>query len=242
MMSFGQKILVFGLSGLISTVTLAAIPKTPTLSKAAVEEILSMPEKNRYILAEKKTDELYPQLLELASNTKKNLGVRWKSLTLAAHLKKQSAAKAIRPYLNSNEWYMRNAALVALQEISQAESQKAAMQLLDDKALVVRSAAVDALGSDLSAEMRDRLWEELRASYNFRKKESLWVRGQIASKLALSPEKEELSQFVAMLKENDSRLHAPSIVALEKITGQIKGSAKASTDQRRNLWLKWAQN
>jgi len=242
MMSFGQKILVFSLSGFISTSVFAAIPKASTLSRQAVEEILSMPEKNRYILAEKKTDEIYPQLMELASNTKKNLGVRWKSLTLAAHLKKQNSVQEIRPYLSSREWYMRNAALVALEEVSPAESQAAAMQLLADKALVVRSAAVEALGSDLTADVRDRLWEELRANYNFRKKESLWVRGEIAQKLAQSPEKAELAQFISMLKENDTRLHAPSIAALEKLTGQVKGSAKANLSARRDLWLKWAKN
>ena len=239
MVSITGRILLFSL---ISTSVLAAVPKTETLSKEAVEEILAMPEKNRYLVADKKTSELYPELLQLAANAKKNLGVRWKSLTLAAHLKKQAAVKDVSPYLTAREWYMRNAALVALQEISQADSQKAAMQLLDDKALVVRSAAVDALGNDLTVEMRDRLWEELSAGYNFRKKESLWVRSQIAQKLALSPEREEASRFVDLLKEKDTRLYAPCIAALEKITGETKGSEKTDLGERRKLWLKWAKN
>lgn len=238
-MSITGRILLLSL---ISTSVLAAVPKTTILSKEAVEEILAMPEKNRYLIADKKTDELYPELLQMAANPKKNLGVRWKSLTLAAHLKKQAAVKDVSPYLTAREWYMRNAALIALTEVSQSESQKAALQLLDDKALVVRSAAVDALGTDLTAEMRDRLWEELSAGYNFRKKESLWVRSQIAQKLALSPEKEEASRFVDLLKEKDSRMYAPCIAALEKITGETKGTEKASADERRKLWLKWAKN
>jgi HEAT repeat protein len=227
---------------LLSTSVMAAIPKQALMDSQAVEDILSMPEKNRYLVAEKKVDELYPRLVQLAANTKKNLGVRWKSLTLAAHLKRQESVKEIRPYLNSNEWYMRNAALVALEQVSAAEAQKAAIDLLDDKALVVRSAAVEALGTDLTAPLRDRLWEELRASYNFRKKESLWVRAQIAEKLSLSPEKAEVEKFVGMLKEQDARLHAPGVAALEKLTGEIKGSAKASIEERRGLWLKWARN
>lgn len=238
MTSFVQKILLLTL---ISASAMAAIPKPAGLSKEAVEEILSMPEQNRYVLSEKKADEIYPHLMELAANTKKNLGVRWKSLTLAAHLRKQKSVKEIRPYLKSNEWYMRNAALVALQEVSQAESQRAGLELLDDKALVVRSAAVQAMGTDLTAEMRDRLWEELRAGYNYRKKESLWVRGQIAEKLALSPEKSEVTEFVTMLKGDDSRLYPSGIAALEKLTGDMKGSTKSLAD-RRQLWLKWAKN
>jgi HEAT repeat protein len=236
---------IFGrvlLFSLMSTFVLAAVPKTSTLSKEAVEEMLSLPEQNRYRVADKKGNEIYPQLLRLAANTKENLGVRWKSLTLAAHLKRQASVKDVSTYLGAREWYMRNAALVALQEVSPAEAQKAALQLLDDKALVVRSAAVEALGTDLTAETRDRLWEELSAGYNFRKNQSLWVRAQIAQKLALSPEKDEAARFIDMLKEKDTRMYAPCIAALEKITGQIKGAAKTDLLARRSLWLKSAKN
>lgn len=233
-------VLIFGQS------LFAAIPKQVEKKAdvgALAEEILTMPEKNRFAVAEKKADELFPVLITLSQSEKKSMQTRWKALTLAAHLKKGQAMPELEKALKSKEWFMRNAGLVAIQSFNAPKAMKAAKDLLKDKALVVRSAAVEVIGSqkELGPETRDLLWEEMNASYNFRQKQGLWVREQILEKLAQSPEKKEMPLFLKALRE-EPKMHASAIVAMEKLADTKLGKANSTTDQKRQLWIQWAKN
>lgn len=240
-----QKILVsFAL--MMSSVAFAAIPpkvieKTDVLSLA--EEILTMPERNRYMVAEKKADELFPALITLSQTEKKSMQVRWKALTLAAYLKKNKAMPELEKALKSKEWFMRNAGLVAIQSFDARKAEMAAKDLIKDKALVVRSAAVEVLGAGagMTQATRDLFWEEMNANYNFRQKQGLWVREQILEKLAQNPEKNEMPLFVKALKE-EPKMHATAIVAMEKIAQTKLGKANTTIEQKRKLWIQWAKN
>ncbi len=199
-----QKKLAFSslfLSLLLAPALFAAIPpKVATKVDIGLlaEEILTMPEKNRYMVAEKKADELFPALVTLSQSEKKAMPVRWKALTLAAYLKKEKYLPELEKALKSKEWFMRNAGLVAIYSFDKKRAQSVAKDLIKDKALVVRSAAIEVLGNqpELAPETRDLFWEEMSASYNFRQKQGLWVREQILEKLAANPEKKEMPLFV----------------------------------------------
>jgi hypothetical protein len=204
-------------------------------------EVLAMPEQNRILVAKEKSQELYPSLITLAQSDAETMQVRWKALTLAAQLNPKLVLPELEKAIKSPLWFMRNAALVAMQSQHPQAAKKAALVLIKDKALVVRSAAVDALGADLDSASRDLLWEEMEAKYNYRKNQSLWIREQILGKLALSPEPREAALFYKALNEKNTKMHEPAILALENLNQRKLGSPSQKVSQKRELWLQWAK-
>jgi hypothetical protein len=226
---------------LLLSFTFAAIPPEKPISISA-EELISLPAANRVQVASKiKTEKISEQLWQMAFDEKKDMGSRWKSLTLAAQINREKASASLEKAIKSDEWFMRNAALVAYKEVFPDQATAVAEKLLQDKALVVRSAAVEALPSNLTNQMRDKLWAELYQDYNFRKKQSLFVRSNILQKLAESPRAQEKVLFVKALQEQDPRLHTPAVSALEKISNKILGDRKTKFEKKRALWLNWAK-
>jgi hypothetical protein len=207
-----------------------------------VEELLSMPGDNRAEVAKKRGGEFLSQLEKLAFSKDEDYRTRWKSLSLVAQIQGPKSEKILKKALKAPEWYMRNAALLAYQSVLPQKANEVAEQLLQDKALVVRSAAVGVLGKSTDSSARESLWSELSNPKNFRKKQSLFIRGQILAVLAQEPLEKEVPLFLKHLNESDSRLHASAIVALEKVTARKFGKKNDSIGEKRELWIKWAKN
>jgi HEAT repeat protein len=138
---------------------------------------------------------------------KESINLRWKSLIVLCKKISNDCVKDINSTLSSGDWFMRSAALEAAKVISVHEAKRVARKLLDDKALVVRSAALDALAQNLSLEDRHLVWTTLTDSKNLRKGKSLWIRGQALEVLARSPQKNEAKQFSKILNDKDDSLH-----------------------------------
>lgn len=136
---------------------------------------------------------------------------------------------------------MRNAALVALAEFNNNEAQKLAKSLLKDKALVVRSAAVEVLQANPRPEVRDLLWEEMSEKHNFRNKESLWIRAQIVEALAQKPSDHELKLFTKLIEDRDERVQSAAVTGLEKLTGVSLGESKMSRQKLIGLWQNYVR-
>ncbi|MNL47184.1 hypothetical protein D3C87_1699560 [compost metagenome] len=136
---------------------------------------------------------------------------------------------------------MRNAALVAMNEVHPAEAELLAKRLLKDKALVVRSAAVEILRTKVSAANRDVLWEELNQSYNFKNKQSLWIRSQIVEVLAVKPKNHELTMFSNLLSDKDERIQIPAVRGLERLTGVKLGEGKMKQSALVSLWKNYVK-
>ncbi len=149
---------------------------------------------------------------------------RWNSLVKAADLANVEQINIIKDFSKSSEWYMRNASLVALAKVNLPEAQKQAKLLMNDPALVVRSAAVDVLAMELSEENKNLLFNELSKPYNFNKKNSLWIRKQIIEKFFNVAGSADKSYFIKSLFDTDKEVALLSAKALEKITGKNVGS------------------
>jgi hypothetical protein len=209
----------------------------------SVEELLSMPAGNRAQVAKQRGNEFVPQLNEIAFSKEEDYRVRWKALILSVQIQGVRAEKTLDKALASSEWYMRNAAILAYQEVLPAKAKYHAQDLLADKALVVRSAAVEVLSKSLSDDgVRETLWDQMGQRRNFRKNQSLFIRGQILKALSEDPLQKELPLFVKHLRENDIRMHVPAIQALERITARKFGKNSDTLGKRRDLWMKWAKN
>lgn len=227
---------------------MAAIPRA--VPSVNVREILSLPAGNRLQAAISASEQVSPELLKIVAGENETLESRWKSVTLYAALKKEASLPMLTQWAKSPQWFLRNASLVAARTVSAEKAHDIALQLLQDKALVVRSAAVDVLSEDLKAEDRKTLWKEFSASYNFHRQQSLWIRGQILKTLANVPERSEKANFALALEDKDSRVYAQAVQALEKITKlklgdnlQIKNKVKIEDmEKKRALWIQWARN
>lgn len=243
-MTINRKLIItsMGLVALPIIVIMAfyaeAAPSESSTTVTALE-VLSQAESSRLDTVDKNPN-LYPSLIRVAFSEAHSVPMRWKALTLASRIKKEEALPDLEKALSHKEWFLRNAALLAMKEISAVKGQEAAIRLINDKALVIRSAAVKVIENDNQPEVRKLLWSELNHSYNFRKNQSLWVRSEIVSKLAQNPNSNEMDSFVKALRDNDERLHQPAISALEKVTQRKLGSAKNSVRELRNLWLDWS--
>ncbi|MEK6629005.1 MAG: hypothetical protein AABY53_10295 [Bdellovibrionota bacterium] len=161
--------------------------------------------------------------IDMASNNKLGMNSRWSSLVNAAGIaadgSDEDQLKQIKNFVNSKEWYLRNAAMIALSKINPLEAMIEAKKLLRDKALVVRSAAVEIISQNLTDEHKKLLIAELSKPYNFHKKNSLWIRKQIIEKLSTTAEMKDREVFAKSLFDQDKEISHISAKALERITG-----------------------
>lgn len=158
--------------------------------------------------------------LNSASDKRLSMNIRWNSLVKAAGLANPQQLEKVRQFARHTDWYMRNATLVALKQVSLTEAAAQARRLLTDKALVVRSAAVDILTENITAEDRQLLMSELNKPYNFNKKSSLWIRKQIVEKLALTAGQADRNFFAKAVFDTDQDVARIGARTLAKITGQ----------------------
>lgn len=186
-------------------------------TEVSAEEILTLPEPLRKQAVDGKAEQLYSPMAEIAFSPKKSVEMRWKALTMVAHLKKENAIPDLKKALESSDWFMRNAALLSLNSVSVVEGKKAAQMLLKDKALVVRSAAVEVLGPVMDEETRDLFWKEMNAKYNFRQNQSLWIREQMLTYLADNPSLSEKPIFMALTKNSSPSMKKLAMSALKKL-------------------------
>lgn len=183
----------------------------------------------------------FEEQYKVAKNPALSMATRWKALLQASDVAEGEQFNKILSFTKDKDWYMRNAALVALDKMGSDLVYDKAKELINDKALVVRSAAADILMRlQNSADVRRIFSKELSKNYNFNGKSSLWIRPQIMRYLTQKPQADEKSFFVQYLHDRDPAIASMSVDALEKLT-QVRFESK----DRKNLvaqWKKYAQD
>ncbi|ODS51068.1 MAG: hypothetical protein ABS42_00350 [Bdellovibrio sp. SCN 50-8] len=234
---------LFSFTGFLhhSKAALPAIDIRPEI-KVDVREVLSLPPENRLLVAASRSSELKQPLEKFAFNKEHDYNDRWKAVVLYAQISGQASHPFLSKAVKSSEWFMRNAALMAYQEVLPGRATDIAKHLLSDEALVVRSAAIAVLEKHLDSEIREILWSELEQPRNFRKKQSLWTRPQILEILAKSPMEHETPLFVVALREKETRINVPAIQGLERLTRQQPAKGITDIAAKKDLWLKWVKS
>lgn len=229
---------VFLMTALALTASLsaqAAIPAKNNL-RPKVMEILNLPPENRSQALLATTEDMYKEFVAVAFTENQTMRLRWRALMMAAENRREKSTPDLLKASVHKQWFMRNAALVALAEFNEPEAQKLARKLIKDKALVVRSAAVDVLQKSPRPEVRDLLWEEMNQKYNYRNHESLWIRSQIVEAMAQKPVDHELKIFTKFLNDKDARVQSAAVGGMEKLTGVKLGDAKVPREKLVLLW------
>lgn len=208
--------IAFGLV-FVGSPTFAAV-QSDVLQKTVVA--LRQPVEDRISALKNQGDAGFEALKQLAFDSKQALQLRWRALTMLPRVNALKAEAPLAEAAQSSEWFMRNAALVAMEQTKRAFTLKWAEKLLDDPALVVRTAAVQTLTAIHAVEKKDLLFQKLYSAENFHRGHSLWVRKHIAKALQQMASPGEEKQFALLLKDKDNTLHSSAISALNKITGQ----------------------
>lgn len=236
-----KRIILTATLALIPALTVQAAIPTKNNLRPKVMEILNLPPENRSQALLATTEDMYKEFITVAFAEDQSMRLRWRALIMAAEGRREKATPDLLKASVHKQWFMRNAALVALAEVNEAEAQKLAKKLVKDKALVVRSAAVDVLQKSPRPEVRDLLWEEMNQKYNFRNQESLWIRSQIVEAMAAKPANHELKLFTKFLNDKDARVQAASVSGMEKLTGVKLGDAKTSREKMVLLWQDYSR-
>lgn len=232
--------LILGLATPLMAANKPSIDYRPEV-KMSIDELLSLPAENRVEVGKTRGQNFAQELEKMAFNKDQQYGVRWKALILSAQIQGPKSEKLLEKAIKAPEWYMRNAAVLAYMDVLPRKAAAVARGLLNDKALVVRSAAVGVLGKKMDESDRELLWEALSSKLNYRKTQSLFIRPQILAVLANDPLEREMPLFLKHLRENDVKMHSSAIVALERVTARKFGKNKDSVDQKRDLWIQWAK-
>ncbi len=162
----------------------------------------------------------FATLKTVSEDSSQPLQVRWRSLTALSRIDPERSIPILQANLSSKEWFLRNAALIALKNCSRPRAIEAASSLLSDPALVVRTSAVQVLSDLNAAESSGVLWKKLFAEENFRNGQSLWIRKHIAQTLLQFSNRGSRNQFQDLLKDKDSTLHPMALHGLQKVTGK----------------------
>lgn len=229
----------------------AAIPRSlPGVSPATknsvnqeklITEALRLPIENRVQALRSQGDQTANVLKDWAFDRNRSLEIRWRALTALPYLDSRLGQLAIEMALKSEEWYLRNAATIALPALDRDYAVNSSARLLSDPALVVRTAAVQNLLKLNAREKTELIWRKINSPENFRNGESLWVRRHMAQALAEFSGPGQEDRFIALLKDKDRRLHPFAIQALERIRGPAPKREGRTLGQLRKHWLNWAE-
>lgn len=176
-------------------------------------------------------------LIQTAFDPKAGLQPRWRAVTTLGRMDGARYVSHLERALKSKEWYMRNAALIALQTSAHEIAVRWSMQLLTDPALVVRTQAARNLVRLNARETEPLLWQEIFSKRNFHGRESLWVRAHMAEALAHFATPGTGRLFQKLLLEPDTRLHKWAVMGLENASGFKMTTSSEPTEIRRQKWL-----
>ena len=219
---------------------LAAIPKTQP--SVPTTEALAMPLGNRVFLIRNQGPEGYRNLVKIMEDEKQTVELRWRAVTAIGRIGGIESKPELEKALTSREWFLRNAGLIALTNIDRSSAIEWARKLLSDKALMVRTAAVETIAGLRDSQSTELLWTKLYAAENYRGKQSLFIRRRIAESLATLENRGAENRFVHLLEDRDASLHPSAISALERLTAKKLGKTKDTVSVKREHWLAWGKS
>ncbi len=177
---------------------------------------------------------------EIAFSQSQPTSLRWKLFMEIVEKGGPEASAMIQKASVHRDWVLRSAALVGVKSLGVQPAKELGLRLLKDKALVVRSEAVNLLKQlPSNPQIRTHLWSELQERRNFRGGQSLWVRKQIVEFLAQNPVKEEKERFLKVLADRDQEVAALGQRGLEKLFGVQLGERETPLKDQHRLWSDW---
>lgn len=147
--------------------------------------------------------------------------MRWRCLFGAARVAGKNALPWLDQMAHHKHWLIRDASLKAMAALGATESKESLERALKDKALVVRTTAVDAIGHLTLRASGPVLVEALFDPINYRGEKALWIHKHILFTIEKLQYREASPRLVELLEtRKDPELRSHLIVALEKLNGR----------------------
>ncbi|MBX3023224.1 MAG: hypothetical protein KF799_16235 [Bdellovibrionales bacterium] len=204
---------------------------------ASPESLLERPIDQRVKAFAQLKDGGHKFLGQIAFDKNAALQTRWRAITTMGRLNAAAFSKEIDRALVSPEWFVRNAALIALLNDARPRAVEFSTALLADRALVVRTQAVRNIIALNAREAEPALWKALYEKHNYKGRESLWIRAHMAEALSRFSGPGKAKNFERLLLDPDTRLHKWAITGLETATGMRLSDRKEPVEVRRQKWL-----
>lgn len=201
--------------------------------------VLDLPFENRIAALRAQGPSGYRNLRAIMFDPKSKIDSRWRSTMAVGRLGGKLSLPELERASHAEVWELRSAALTAVARFDQDAASKWARRLLKDKALLVRLTAVETLDTIQDRGAVSILWSELESRQNFKRNQSLFIRRRIVETLAKLEKAGSESRFIALLDDEDVKLHGPAIAGLERLTGKKLGAPSDSPARRRALWQQW---
>jgi HEAT repeat protein len=212
-----MRMATVALINVVSGLTVCSLSWASAPTILETESTLHLPLTQRLEVVEKQGPGGREALEHVAFNTAESLQNRWRAVTLLGRAYGPAAEDFLEKSLKSSDWFMRNAATIVIRYGSRAWAVRWSRIMLNDSALVVRTAAVESLKALNATTAQDILWEKLYDSQNYHAGESLWIRRHILEALVQFATPDQEAKFAAVLKEKDRSLRPLARQALEKI-------------------------
>jgi hypothetical protein len=202
--------------------------KSMCLSILACVAIVSEPFSRDVVAAvpTKLTYEASSDSEKLAFDERLSIEDRWSHLVKVGKKTSVRSRAVLEKALKHKEWFMRNAALVVVHYQERSWAISWTKMMLDDPALVVRSAAVEAVNKLGAIELQADLWQKLNSSKNFRRGQSLWIRRQIVESLVKFSPKAGDPRFNSLTKDNDLVIQKIAMSQMSASSNKSKSSAQ----------------
>lgn len=173
--------------------------------------------------------------LKIASDEKERDELRWASLYGIARMRGKQSLPLVRPFARHKNWLLRDAALKAMAALSATEMQSEFEYALKDKALVIRTTAVDVISHLRLQSCAPKLVEALFDPINYRREKPLWIHQHILTALREMNYKRATPRLVDLLEsKKDPALRTHIIQTLEHLTG--KSFATKTMSEQIYLW------
>ena len=175
-------------------------------------------------------------LAAIAFNKDLTVKTRWRALMALAVTEEEKSLVHLERAVRSKDWFMRNAGIIAMNQIAPERALTWARRMIHDPALVIRTTVVLVFQQRGQIADIDLLWRELNNKINFKRGESLWIRHHIVTTLATLSSPSDAPKFLNLLDDADQRVRKASVMALESLTGNQPAYKGNSLTQKVAHW------
>jgi HEAT repeat protein len=178
-------------------------------------------------------------LSKLAADKQTPRNQRWIAIRALGPIKDDASRVALLRFLADADAGARMAALGALGDRGDTSLSGYVAARLTDPALLVRAAAVDALGKLKDPATLSDLERALQDPTNHYRGASLWLRREVVEAMGSIGTDAAVPPLARALDDKDLDVASAAVDALEKIAGFSYAEGRTS-DQEREAWRRWA--
>lgn len=229
-------------SGALFSVSSLAVPRSSSLTSGSKEMIshwLQQSSKGSFQKIVQAGPEGYRTLVDLSFSSSTSASLRWQAFLTLVRIGGRKSLPEVEKALQSSDWFMRSAALVALQKVKFSRAVPEAKKVfVKDASLLVRAQALEVLTLSADPELFSVFWDQLWSQKNFYRGRGLWIREKIAAALGESAQTSDLKKISRLLSSSrpeDQSLKPHVISGLRRLLGSLDQEL-VSENERVAFW------